>query len=252
MGFVVLLAVLEVRFPLRELRRSRRQRWPVNALLSTITYLSFWIAVSPATSLAVRVTQKRGWGLFQWLDWNATAESIFAFLILDLTFYYWHRLNHAVPVLWRFHNTHHFDPDMDVTTAFRFHAVEIFYSSAFRFIQGIVLGLDPLTAALYDLFFQAQVYFHHSNVRLPYRLEKVVHTLFVTPRFHSNHHAPIQTLTNSNFSVVLSFWDRLHSTQSAIVSKPGSVGIPGYDAPSDNHISSVLTAPFRRQKSYWG
>jgi sterol desaturase/sphingolipid hydroxylase (fatty acid hydroxylase superfamily) len=66
---------------------------------------------------------------------RALAQWIVAFLLLDLTFYYWHRANHVWPWLWRFHNVHHVDPDLDASTSFRFHFFEIGFSAAFRAAQ---------------------------------------------------------------------------------------------------------------------
>ena len=86
---------------------------------------------------------------------------------MDLTFYYWHQANHQVRWMWRFHSVHHVDPDLDVATSFRFHLVEVLYSAAFRAAQvglgGVPLGL----CAAYELAFQCETMFHHSNVRLP-------------------------------------------------------------------------------------
>lgn len=55
----------------------------------------------------------------------AWMEFAISVLLMDLAFYYWHLANHRVPLLWRFHNVHHIDPGLDVSTALRFHFGEI-------------------------------------------------------------------------------------------------------------------------------
>jgi sterol desaturase/sphingolipid hydroxylase (fatty acid hydroxylase superfamily) len=106
--------------------------------------------------------------------------------------------------------------------------------------------------AVYELVFQANTLFHHSNVRLPIRVERLLNLVLVTPRMHGIHHSQVRNETNSNYSVVFSWWDRLHRTlglnipQSAIV-----IGVPAYSNPADNRLMDDLLLPFRRQRDYW-
>jgi sterol desaturase/sphingolipid hydroxylase (fatty acid hydroxylase superfamily) len=51
---------------------------------------------------------------------------------MDLAFYYWHVANHRVAFLWRFHNVHHADPELDVSTGFRFHFAEVVFFACCR------------------------------------------------------------------------------------------------------------------------
>src|SRR5438132_10938059 len=95
----------------------------------------------------------------------APLEFAFSFLLMDLAFYYWHLANHRLPILWRFHNVHHSDPDLDVSTAFRFHFGEIALSTVFSLLQVIAISPSAWAFGVYQLVFQAEVIFHHSNVR---------------------------------------------------------------------------------------
>src|SRR6185503_6617510 len=105
-----------------------------------------------------------------------------------LSFYYWHRLNHRLPLLWRFHSVHHMDPDLDVTTAVRFHFGEILLSTVFRSLQVVALGVGLTGYLLYEPRLQCANLFHHSNLRLPIRLERALNWVLVTPRMHGIHH----------------------------------------------------------------
>ena len=171
---------------------------------------------------------------------------------MDLTFYWWHVANHRIPFLWRFHNVHHIDPDLDVSTAFRFHFGEVAMSVGLRVGQVLLFGVSPLTFATYEVVFEMNTLFHHSNVRLPVAVERVLNKVLVTPRMHGVHHSAVREEDNSNFSVVFSWWDRIHRTlrlniaQSRIV-----IGIPGYLDPTENRIERVLVLPFVRQNDYW-
>jgi sterol desaturase/sphingolipid hydroxylase (fatty acid hydroxylase superfamily) len=179
-------------------------------------------------------------------------QFIIAFLLMDLAFYWWHVANHRIPFLWRFHNVHHIDPDLDVSTAFRFHVGEVALSTAFRIVQVSVIGLSAWMFAAYEIVFQANTLFHHSNVRLPIGIERLLNLVIVTPRMHGIHHSQVRDETDSNFSVVFSWWDRLHRTLGLNIPQPEIVvGVPAYARPEDNRFWNAFLLPFHRQRDYW-
>src|SRR6056297_1826160 len=122
---------LERRFPLREARRSLWPRVLVNVVITGLAVATAAITVRPAVEHLLALSPEQNFGALAMLELPLTAEFVIAFLLFDWSFYWWHRLNHRVPLLWRFHNVHYVDPDLDVTTAFRFHVVEIGYSRHF-------------------------------------------------------------------------------------------------------------------------
>jgi sterol desaturase/sphingolipid hydroxylase (fatty acid hydroxylase superfamily) len=77
--------------------------------------------VRPAAIATLSWTTQKPFGLVHLLALPSTLQFIAAFLLMDLTFYWWHIANHRIGFLWRFHNVHHIDPDLDVSTGFRFH-----------------------------------------------------------------------------------------------------------------------------------
>src|ERR671930_628338 len=168
-----------------------------------------WIVRPIGLSLATW-TSATSFGLLHIVALPAAVRFGLAFLLMDLTFYYWHLANHRIPVLWRFHNVHHIDPDLDVSTALRFHPGEVLLSAGFRVLQVSLIGVPPLTYMIYEGVFQASTLFHHSNVRLPLRAERLLNLVLVTPRMHGIHHSVVEGETNSNYSTVFSWWDRLH------------------------------------------
>ncbi len=210
LGTIATLALLERLSPLRKATRPFPARLLANGFLSLTTYVVATLVLSPTERYSLHWAFASHFGLLNLVHLPVWLESCVGFLLLDLTFYYWHRLTHETPFLWRFHNVHHIDPDLDVTTAFRFHFGEVFISLLLRLVQCTWLGVSPAVFASYELVFQVAVYFHHSNLKLSVPLERVLNLILVTPRMHSLHHSQFHEETDSNYSTVFSFWDRLH------------------------------------------
>lgn len=151
-------------------------------------------------------------GLVRWLPLPAPLRAVAGFLALDYTMYLWHRALHGVSTLWRFHSVHHADADLDASTALRFHVGELAASLPFRCAQVSVLGVSANVALTYEVAMQTAAIFHHSNTRLPEVLERWIGFVVVTPRMHGVHHSVDTRDLQSNWSVLFSFWDRLHGT----------------------------------------
>jgi len=250
-AFLLLFWLEHVR-PLRKAKSPLRSRLAVNAVVSAIAIGIALLLVRPLALEVLQWTSDHNIGLTNLIALPAAIEAVLCFLLLDLSFYYWHRVNHSWPWLWRFHNAHHIDPDLDVSTSMRFHGVEIVYSSAFRALQVLVIGGPVEVLIAYEICFQLSTFAQHSNVRIPIRVERLLNLLFVTPRMHGIHHSKRFQETNSNWSTVLSVWDRLHGT--ANLDAPQArieIGIAGYAGPRDNTIAAVLMVPFRKQRDYW-
>lgn len=249
----VALAALQYRWPLRRWVHRFWPRFMTNAGLAGPTFLVLRLGLIPAEVAVAYWAQQHGFGLLNLLSLPGWVEGMVAILMLDYVLYVWHWLNHQIPLLWRFHNVHHTDLDLGVSTAFRFHFVEMLLSGVFRLGGVLVIGAGPVVVLIYEVVFEASVAFHHSNWRLPYRLERVLSWLIVTPRMHGIHHSIVQRETNSNYSNLLNVWDRIHRTIRLNVRQDDVViGVAGYqDADHDHTLVGLLTLPFRRQKEYW-
>lgn len=251
-GFFVLLFLLERLLPLRRRSAPLLARLGVNLALTALSYAAAAAVVRPAVEAALGWSGDGSVGLLHLVELPAPLAWILAFLLLDLAFYYWHLANHKLPWLWRFHNVHHLDPDLDVTTGFRFHAGEVALSAAFRVLQVTLAGVSFGMLAAYELVFQLNTLFHHSNVRLPLRFERLLNLLLVTPRMHGIHHSQVHRETDSNYSVVFPWWDRLHRTLRLNVPQGRlAIGVPGYSRPEDHRLWVSLMLPFRKQRDYW-
>jgi len=138
---------------------------------------------------------------------------------------------------------------LDVSTAFRFHFGEMLLSVLARSVQVVVIGASPMVALLYEILLEASTEFHHSNLRLPLRLERGLSWFIMTPRAHGIHHSVVVGEMNSNFSNFLILWDRLHRTLRLDVAQSDIVvGVPGYRDARELGIASLILMPFRRQR----
>ncbi len=169
-----------------------------------------------------------------------------AILLLDIWTYWWHRANHRLAFLWRFHRMHHSDPELDVTSARRFHPGEIAMSSILRAPLIVVLGIHLWELAFYELLMGMVVDFHHANVALPERFDRLLRTLLVTPAMHKVHHSRIRLETDSNYTSLLSLWDRvfgsfrLQPALSAI-----QIGLDGWSESGHQTLPGMLATPLR-------
>ena len=165
-AFLALLAA-EAAFPLRGRARSRGPRLAVNFAFTALAFLAGFLVVRPAALATTAWADAHSWGLLHAVALPAPVGFAAGFLLMDLMFYYWHRANHEIPLLWRFHRVHHVDPDLDATTSFRFHWGEVLYSAPFRCVQVLLIGASPALYVVYEVFFQLATMFHHSNLDLP-------------------------------------------------------------------------------------
>ena len=142
-------------------------------------------------------------------------------------------------------SVHHIDPELDVSTAFRFHFGEIAFSAAMGVAQVSIIGISPWAFAAYQLAFQAEVLFHHSNWRLPIGVERLLSKVIVTPRMHGIHHSIEHEDVNANWSSGLTVWDWLHGTLKLDVPQgPITVGVKSFEDPERVRLPEMLMLPF--------
>jgi len=249
--FIALL-LLEQFFPLRSRTVALLKRLWLNLAIAALAFFTAAVGVRPLGGVALRWSLQSSFGLLQWLSLPPFLKFCAGFLLMDLSFYYWHRANHKIRFLWRFHNVHHIDGDLDVSTAFRFHFGEILFSAGFRIAQVLLLGVSGWIYAVYELVFQTCTMFHHSNLRLPLRIERILNRIVVTPRMHAIHHSQMERETNSNYSTVFAWWDRLHrSLELNIPQAALRIGVPAYTGREDQDFVECLRLPFIAQRDYW-
>jgi sterol desaturase/sphingolipid hydroxylase (fatty acid hydroxylase superfamily) len=184
------------------------------------------------------------WGLLAFMDVPIWATTLAGILLLDVTDYARHRLSHAVPLLWRLHRVHHSDPVVDVTTSLRNHPLEILVRPMFLGASVVAFGIPPLPVLLQPLVQLPVILFQHANIRLPLLLDRALAWIIVTPGMHLVHHSRARREADSNYTTMLSVWDRLFRT----FTPPGQVvgiGTDGLDHPRYQTLFGMLATPWR-------
>jgi len=249
--FAVLL-FLQWRFPLRRQHFSALRRVFRNLVVSIPSHAVLRWAALPVPMMLAAWMQSRHFGLLGWLALPVWAQIVAAFLLMDYAYWWWHWANHMIPLLWRFHNVHHTDLDMDVSTASRFHFGEMVFSTAFLCLAVLVFGIGPIMLMSFFIAFECATLFHHSNWRLPIRLEHILNFAIVTPRMHGIHHSIVQRETNSNWGTIFCWWDKLHRTlRRDIPQDEITIGVPAYRSDSELTFGRLWLLPFQRQRDYW-
>jgi sterol desaturase/sphingolipid hydroxylase (fatty acid hydroxylase superfamily) len=224
------LLVAEALRPRRTQQAPRLRRYRTHAALGTVAAVVERAAVVPALMAAAHIGERKKWGLLRRLPPGA-ARNLLGVLALDLGMYAWHRMNHRVGVLWRFHGVHHADLALDITTAPRLHPGELLGSIPVRCAQLLVIGASPRLVLGYELLIQAAALFHHSNLALGDRASSV----FMTPLLHTRHHAAVEEQRNVNWGIVLSLWDKLFGSFDPRPARDPRLGI--------EQVRASLTAP---------
>jgi sterol desaturase/sphingolipid hydroxylase (fatty acid hydroxylase superfamily) len=137
---------------------------------------------------------------------------ILLYIFYDFFIYLWHRLNHFSDFLFSFHQLHHADKNMDVSTGLRFHPAEYFFSYSYKVMIILFLGLDIQDILLFDSVLLIFSFLQHANIKLPFTIERVLGTLFITPRMHDIHHSSVSLEMNSFLGTTFVFWDRMFGT----------------------------------------
>lgn len=219
----------------------------VNALMNALLFVGLWL-------WAATWADNHNFGVLHMLDsslpWLAGwPRVVLAVLLFDGWMYLWHRMNHWIPFLWRFHRVHHSDPNMDVSTATRFHTGEILFSSILRIPVIILLGMHLWELLIYGILTAVVVQFHHANINLPGKLDAIIRWIIVTPHMHKVHHSRWQPETDSNFSTIFSFWDRLWKTFRLHDSLDTlELGLDDFDEETDQQVKGLFSMPFREGK----
>ena len=226
-------------------RRSGRVKHAArNLAVAGVNALALVFLLSGLTVSVAHVTAAQQWGLLNLIPMTPFAKVALAALVLDLWTYWWHRANHRLALLWRFHRMHHSDPAVDVTTATRFHLGEIALSTIARLGVIPLLGIPLSMIVGYELVLLLSTQFHHSNIALPAGMDRVLRLVIVSPNMHRVHHSIERIETDSNYSSVLSIWDRLfHSYRENADYRQIRFGVDGFSGDSSQGILGLILTP---------
>ena len=207
--------------------------------------LGLWLAnvgLSPLVVLPVSLWaagHHLGWRP-QW--WSGAPGLALDIVLLDFLIYWWHRANHVVPLLWRFHEIHHLDNFLDTTTALRFHFGEVLLSALARAVVIALLDVPFTSIVAFETLILAATLFHHSNLALPGGLERALSKVVITPSIHWVHHHARQQDTDANYGTIFSFWDPPFGSMSPMQRR---LDMPiGVEALAERPFLPLLLRPF--------
>jgi len=215
-----------------------------NISLAVLNSVIMAVVFSTVTVAVAQWAARSQYGLLNIVDLGNVVTFCLALILLDGWMYLWHRANHVVPLLWRFHRTHHSDNRMDVTTATRFHIGEHVGAVVLRLGLIPLLGFEVWHIIAYDLLIIAVTQFHHADISLG-RLDRWLRLVIVTPDMHKIHHSRWKPETDSNYSTVFSLWDRIARTfRMRADPKTIEFGLDEFDDPIWQSLMGMLRTPF--------
>jgi sterol desaturase/sphingolipid hydroxylase (fatty acid hydroxylase superfamily) len=227
-------------------RRARRQLYSGKDFLTSmaIGLVSLVVEFLPKLLAFVAYWHLHEWSPLkdfvgrQWWAW------LLLFLLDDLTYYWFHRLNHQVRLLWAGHVSHHSSEFLNLGTALRQGVGERLHKFFF-WAPLALLGFDPLMIFMMisiSLFYQFWV---HTELidRLPAWFEVIMNT----PSHHRVHHASNVPYLDCNHAGVLIIWDRLFGTFSAETSEQP----PIYGLTTNIETFNVVSVAFHEYAALW-
>lgn len=225
-------------------------RWPGNLGIVVVDTVLSRLLMPGITVGACLWAAQQQIGLFHAVSAPPWVAFIVTLVLLDGAIYAQHVVFHKVPVLWRMHRVHHTDPAFDVTTALRFHPIEILLSLLIKAVLAIVLGAPGEAAIVFEVVLSAAAIFSHANLRLPQAIDGILRLIIVTPDMHRIHHSVIHRETDSNFGFNLSIWDRLFGTYRANPADGHTdmtIGLGGFPGDEALQLWDLLKQPFQRR-----
>jgi len=252
----LVMALIEFAAPKRRRIASKGRRWLTNLSISVtgtvLLQLMAMLALPIAAVAAAAFAQAHGIGLLYQLDWPGWLKIVIALLALDLAIWAQHLASHKIPLFWRLHKVHHADRDVDVTTAVRFHPIEIGLSMLWKIAIVMAIGAAPLAVFLFEVMLNACAMFNHANIALPGWLDAPLRLAVVTPDMHRVHHSVLRREHDANYGFNLSLWDRLFRTY---VAEPDgghlgmTIGLTPYQSEAPARLSWSLLLPFASESA---
>jgi len=171
-----------------------------------------------------------------------TLQVFLGIIILDVSIWVWHFLNHKINFLWKFHKCHHSEKYLNATSALRFHIGELLLSVVWKSLVLIITGIPLWIFIISEFLLTFCAMFHHANISLPKSIRKPFERVFISPYLHRVHHSTVRHEHDTNYGVIFSLWDMLFKTVKRIV--PENIGLKGI---AKKNFYSFLSFPFTKK-----
>ncbi len=245
LAWLIVIFLLEGVFPHYKNRAHRIKHAVPHVLTALINGLLTRLMLAILTIKTIGWAEQFSLGLTHRIPFSAYSKTIIIFILFDIWMYFWHMANHRISFLWLFHRAHHADTDMDTTTALRFHPGELVISTVIRLPVLIILGMSFSEVVLFETMLNASTLFHHSNLAIPEKWDRMLRAVIVTPNMHRVHHSVERFETNSNYTSLLSIWDRLfRSFRKREDTRTITIGLPRFREGKWQRLRGFLLTPF--------
>lgn len=227
------VALLERLVPARPSQRALRRSfpWDLVYLVFNGRYLGVLLGMAFAATVGPVLDRSGLGGVFDrsWASaWPFAVQAVVAVVVLDFVQWNVHRLLHAVPALWRFHQVHHsvVDGEMDWIVSFRFHWMEAVIYKTVQYAPLALLGFSGDALMLHAVLGTLIGHLNHANLDWGHGPWRYV---LNSPRMHIWHH-DADAPRARNFGIILSAWDWLFGTAVLPDHPPARLGFPGVES----------------------
>jgi sterol desaturase/sphingolipid hydroxylase (fatty acid hydroxylase superfamily) len=243
-GLIVVFFTLE-QVVSTQFKYSKRSQHLFNNFLFFIAFFIGNIVWVTVLVFSIERLNKNEIGLFYLVELPLWLKLILGVAMIDLVTYWFHRMAHRVPLVWRFHRVHHSDTSMDSSTYFRGHPFELFFwFGTSNIIAAGLFGLNLMNLGLYFLVATPFFIIEHTNVRFPKWIDKTFGLVFTTPNLHKVHHEKDQHYTDSNYADILILWDRLFGTYKYKPAEELDIGLEEFKDDKKQTFWYLFISPF--------
>lgn len=242
---LIVIFALERLFPYYKNRARRIQHALPHVLTALFNGLVTRFVLAGFTIRAIEWSSFHQLGFAQTLPIPFYMKTTLVFVLFDVWMYFWHMANHRIRFFWLFHRAHHTDTDMDTTTALRFHPGELVLSTFIRMPVIVLIGMSFTEVILFETILNISTLFHHSNLAIPEKWDRLLRTVIATPNMHRVHHSIERFETDSNYTSILSVWDRLfRSFRKREDTRTIIIGLPRFREEKWQKLRGFLITPF--------
>lgn len=139
---------------------------------------------------------------------ETTSWFLFAVLISDFTWYFYHKSGHKINLFWGAHIIHHQSEDYNYSVAFNLTPFQVFVRVLFWSLMPIIGFSAKMVLGTHLVIGLYQFLLHSPLIPKLGILEEFM----VTPSHHRVHHGSNEKYLDKNFGGVLIIWDRIFGT----------------------------------------
>ena len=231
-------------------------RWYGNRILSNIILFCLWTFIALSSNYGFKMIllpfHRHFPGLlninFGFGPLPLYGKIVLGFLLCDLAVYTIHRLEHLFPFLWKFHQVHHSDSQLDLSSHIRKHPLCGIYATLIFVVFTLVFGFPLISFVAYNIVGDSMGFLSHSGFSFPTPFHQLMERLcLISPRNHELHHSVNRSEHDSNYGQVFSVWDRLFGTYQKQPHHQIELGL-AYTPKDKQTFMNLLFLPFKVYK----